>query len=153
MMFIGRARSATLLIAVLWKGAGAWTTPPSRCQGRQREQQRECTTFKRPSVNHLMSSRAPEDESAACDSYRRNLLVQSGILAATTLGMLHLEPANANLDPSETRRIEVFEKVAPSVVFIDTFTERRDVFTTNVLEVPLGTGSGFVWDYEGHIVT
>lgn len=147
MKFLGRARSVALL-AVLLKDADAWTTP-ARCQGRQ-EQQRECTTSKRPSV-HLMASMDPEE--TASDSYRRNLLLQSGLASiATTMG-LHLEPANANLDPSETRRIEVFDRVAPSVVFIDTFTERRDVFTTNVLEVPLGTGSGFVWDDEGHIVT
>ncbi len=54
---------------------------------------------------------------------------------------------------SEERRIAVFERTAPSVVFIDTFTEQRDVFSTNVMEVPLGSGSGFVWDDKGHIVT
>mmetsp|Transcript_39643 Transcript_39643/g.92753 ORF Transcript_39643/g.92753 Transcript_39643/m.92753 type:complete len:358 (-) Transcript_39643:383-1456(-) len=29
----------------------------------------------------------------------------------------------------------------------------KDAFTTNVMEVPLGTGTGFVWDSDGHIVT
>lgn len=38
-------------------------------------------------------------------------------------------------------------------MYIDTFVEQRDVFSTNVLEVPVGTGSGFVWDDKGHIVT
>jgi len=33
---------------------------------------------------------------------------------------------------SEERRIQVFERTAPSVVFIDTFKEQRDVFSTNV---------------------
>lgn len=33
---------------------------------------------------------------------------------------------------SEERRINVFERTAPSVVFIDTFKEQRDVFSTNV---------------------
>jgi len=56
------------------------------------------------------------------------------------------------IDPEE-RRIAVFERTAPSVVFIDTFTEQRDAFSTNVMEVPLGSGSGFVWDEDGHIVT
>lgn len=59
----------------------------------------------------------------------------------------------AGLEESEKRRIEVFEKNAPSVVFIDTFSERQDVFSQNAMEVPLGTGSGFVWDKDGHIVT
>ena len=38
-----------------------------------------------------------------------------------------------------------------TVVFIDTFTEKQDVFSPNIMEVPLGSGSGFVWDKEGHI--
>jgi len=55
-------------------------------------------------------------------------------------------------DPEE-RRIEVFEKASPSVVFIDTFIEQRDAFSPNVMEVPTGAGSGFIWDDSGHIVT
>lgn len=57
------------------------------------------------------------------------------------------------LESEEARRIAIFEKTSPSVVFIDTFTERRDSLTTNIMEVPLGSGSGFVWDKQGHIVT
>lgn len=57
------------------------------------------------------------------------------------------------LTEAERRRIAVFEKAAPSVVYIDTFVEQRDAFSTNVMEVPIGTGSGFVWDDRGHIVT
>lgn len=30
---------------------------------------------------------------------------------------------------------------------------RQDAFTLDVLEVPQGSGSGFVWDKKGHIVT
>lgn len=33
------------------------------------------------------------------------------------------------------------------------FVFRQDAFTLDVLEVPQGSGSGFVWDKEGHIVT
>lgn len=58
-----------------------------------------------------------------------------------------------SLTETESRRIDVFQKAAPSVVYIDTFVEQRDAFSTNVMEVPLGTGSGFVWDEKGHIVT
>jgi len=53
----------------------------------------------------------------------------------------------------EKRRISVFEKVSPSVVFIDTFAEQRDAFSMNVMDVPLGAGSGFIWDDKGHIIT
>ncbi|MEL6923310.1 MAG: trypsin-like peptidase domain-containing protein, partial [Bacteroidota bacterium] len=30
---------------------------------------------------------------------------------------------------------------------------RRDYFTMNVTEIPRGTGSGFIWDKKGHVVT
>ena len=30
---------------------------------------------------------------------------------------------------------------------------RRDAFTTNMLEMPQGQGSGFLWDDMGHVVT
>lgn len=30
---------------------------------------------------------------------------------------------------------------------------RQDSFTLDVFEVPQGSGSGFVWDKDGHIVT
>jgi hypothetical protein len=67
-------------------------------------------------------------------------------------GGSNLEDMDA-LTASELRRIAVFEKAAPSVVYIDTYQEQRDVFSTNIMEVPVGTGSGFVWDDKGHIIT
>jgi len=54
---------------------------------------------------------------------------------------------------AEQRRIDVFERAAPSVVYIDTFVDQRDAFSNNIMEVPLGAGSGFIWDDKGHIVT
>ena len=42
---------------------------------------------------------------------------------------------------------------SPSVVYITTQSVVRDRFTMNVLEIPQGTGSGFIWDQQGHIVT
>jgi len=35
-------------------------------------------------------------------------------------------------DPEESMRIRIFEQAAPSVVFLDTFTEKSDVFSTDV---------------------
>ena len=39
------------------------------------------------------------------------------------------------------------------MVYITAIALRRDFFRLNVLEIPRGTGSGFVWDDDGHIVT
>jgi S1-C subfamily serine protease len=62
-------------------------------------------------------------------------------------------PLPADLLADERNTIEVFRRVARSVVFITNATLRRDFFTSNVFEVPRDTGSGFVWDARGHIVT
>ncbi len=61
-------------------------------------------------------------------------------------------PANG-LGGEEKNNIRIFEKVAPAVVFINTITLERDFFSLNIYEIPKGTGSGFVWDKEGRIVT
>ena len=48
---------------------------------------------------------------------------------------------------------DLFAKATPSVVQVTSFVERTDRITMNAIEVPAGTGSGFVWDSDGHIVT
>jgi S1-C subfamily serine protease len=59
----------------------------------------------------------------------------------------------ADLTPDEVSTISVFEKASQSVVFITTAALRRDFWSMNLFEVPQGSGSGFVWDRQGHIVT
>jgi len=57
------------------------------------------------------------------------------------------------LEAAELNHINVFKRVSPSVVHITTLALQRDLFSMNVSEVPRGTGSGFIWDAAGHIVT
>jgi S1-C subfamily serine protease len=57
------------------------------------------------------------------------------------------------LTAEERSNIEVFETWKASVVFISTSNRVVDFWTRNVTSVPRGTGSGFVWDEDGHIVT
>ncbi len=59
----------------------------------------------------------------------------------------------ADLHEDEKATIALFEQAAPSVVYITTLVHQRDLFTLNVLEIPKGTGSGFIWDTKGYIVT
>jgi len=59
----------------------------------------------------------------------------------------------AALGADELSTIQVFEAASRSVVFITTSALRRDFWSMNVFEVPRGSGSGFVWDTGGHIVT
>ena len=60
------------------------------------------------------------------------------------------------LDREEQANVNVFRQSSPSVVNISTQRAVRsqvgDV-TLNVGRIPKGTGSGFLWDDEGHVVT
>ena len=57
------------------------------------------------------------------------------------------------LAADETANIAVFKSVSPSVVNITTLENQRNLFSLDVFQVPKGTGSGFVWDERGLIVT
>lgn len=59
--------------------------------------------------------------------------------------------ARGDLGQEEKATIELFERASPAVVYITTVTQRAGLF--DVMEVPQGTGSGFMWDGEGHVVT
>jgi len=57
------------------------------------------------------------------------------------------------LDAGEQNNINVFKKVSPSVVHITTLALSRDLFSMNITQQPRGTGTGFIWDDAGHVVT
>jgi S1-C subfamily serine protease len=61
--------------------------------------------------------------------------------------------ARGDLASDEKSTIELFEKAKDSVVFITTKSQVRDFWTRNVFTVPRGTGSGFIWDDAGHVIT
>ncbi|WP_414708836.1 S1C family serine protease [Roseateles sp.] len=61
--------------------------------------------------------------------------------------------ARGSLDAEEQNNISVFKRVSPSVVHITTLAVQRDFFSLRTSEQPSGTGTGFVWDEAGHIVT
>jgi S1-C subfamily serine protease len=59
----------------------------------------------------------------------------------------------ADLDPEERHTIDLFKNAQRSVAFITTRVAQVDYWTRNVFQVPAGSGSGFVWDDRGHVVT
>lgn len=61
--------------------------------------------------------------------------------------------ARGDLAADEKTTIDIFQSVSKSVVYITSVELRRDFFSLNVYEIPRGTGSGFIWDTEGRIVT
>ena len=59
----------------------------------------------------------------------------------------------SKVTPKEQLDIDIFNKNKESVVFISTSKKIVDYRSFTKYIVPRGTGSGFIWDKEGHIVT
>jgi S1-C subfamily serine protease len=59
----------------------------------------------------------------------------------------------AELQTEERATIDLFERSKRSVVHITTTERVVNFWTRNVHSIPRGTGSGFVWDSDGSIVT
>lgn len=57
------------------------------------------------------------------------------------------------LADDEKATIEIFREASPCVVHITTLAQQQDRFSFKLLEIPEGTGTGFVYDDAGHIVT
>ncbi|KAF3956693.1 hypothetical protein CMV_018210 [Castanea mollissima] len=96
--------------------------------------------------------------SAALDSL---LLLCASIALSFSLFVVNVDSASASafvvstprkLQTDELATVRLFQENTPSVVYITNLAVRQDAFTLDVLEVPQGSGSGFVWDKQGHIV-
>ena len=97
----------------------------------------------------------------------RLLKLAAAALAGAALAFLAIPPlVNGRTDAApravaprgalaadEQGNIDVFRRTSPSVVNITSLGVQRDMFSLNVQQVPRGTGTGFVWDERGHIVT
>ena len=67
-------------------------------------------------------------------------------------------PAVETLSPGartedERNSTSVFKAAAPATVFVTQNQVVYDRFSMRATEVPAGTGTGFIWDEDGHIVT
>lgn len=60
---------------------------------------------------------------------------------------------DSELSSDEQNVIEVYKRFSPSVVFIANAANAGNRFSLNITQIPRGTGSGFIWDHDGHIVT
>jgi S1-C subfamily serine protease len=70
---------------------------------------------------------------------------------------MHSEPrsvtARGELSLTEKSNIEIFQQSSPSVVYITTLEDTLNLWTRDITRIPRGTGSGFIWDRQGHIIT
>jgi S1-C subfamily serine protease len=58
-----------------------------------------------------------------------------------------------DLLPNERSTIALFRQASPAVVNITAIGVEQDLFSLNLYQIPQGTGSGFVWDTNGDIIT
>jgi S1-C subfamily serine protease len=73
--------------------------------------------------------------------------------SAPAVAQPQLPPIPSGLSDDEKRNIQIFRRASRSVVFITSMALRRDMFTFDVMQIPQGAGSGFLWDDQGHVVT
>lgn len=79
---------------------------------------------------------------------------EDAIIALYRKGAKPRVPApKGKLLPDEVNTIKRFKEARPSVVYISALANRVNPNTGDVTRVPTGTGTGWVWDDKGHVVT
>ncbi len=66
---------------------------------------------------------------------------------------LVLPPSQKMLIEDERNTIDVFRAAAPATVFVTQTQVVVDYWNRRTMEVPAGSGTGFLWDGNGHVVT
>jgi S1-C subfamily serine protease len=61
--------------------------------------------------------------------------------------------ARGDLSELEKTNISIYESASPAVAHITSLAASGNPFSLNAQQIPKGTGSGFVWDTNGNIVT
>ncbi|KAJ9135314.1 hypothetical protein P3X46_032517 [Hevea brasiliensis] len=110
--------------------------------------------------HNLLFTKKPPSASSSSSALDSLLLLCTSIALSVSLFVADVDPASAfvvttprKLQTDELATVRLFQANTPSVVYITNLAVKQDAFTLDVLEVPQGSGSGFVWDKEGHIVT
>ena len=91
---------------------------------------------------HRPNPDLPKNEAAAIEAARKGAAPRT------------VSP-RGNLLPAEQSLIRAFKEAKASVVYINAATNQRilNLLTGDVFALPAGTGTGFVWDHLGHLVT
>ena len=82
----------------------------------------------------------------------RGMLLLGVLLAATALAD-DASPYLTFKTEDEANSTEIFQKASPAGVHVTSTALQRSFFSRDVREVRQGSGSGFVWDSNGLIVT
>ncbi|CAK9154295.1 unnamed protein product [Ilex paraguariensis] len=121
-----------------------------------------------PIVSALRDSSTSDSLSPYSDDYHSGfhklfdsfLVLCTSVALSFSLFVTDVDPASAfvvttprKLQTDELATVRLFQENTPSVVYITNLAAKQDAFTLDVFEVPQGSGSGFVWDKQGNVVT
>lgn len=84
------------------------------------------------------------------------IIIFSTMLFTASLAFAERRPVVPPLLPQEQHTVSLFNRSSPSVVYITSIgldLRRDSFFTLNVFKIPKGSGSGFIWNEEGYVVT
>ena len=81
------------------------------------------------------------------------LLLALTIISFPTFAIAQTQIYSEFKTNDEENNIEVFKLASPSVVHITNSRLVRSVYSLNPQEVPQGTGTGFIWNDDGYVVT
>jgi len=81
------------------------------------------------------------------------LIPPGSVAAEKSDALVRQVTPRGELSADEKATISLFEQARDSVVFITTSRKVRDFWSRNTFLVPKGSGSGFIWDQSGHVVT
>lgn len=147
----GFSLSAVLLAAGFLAGCDGIVSPP---------EDSERTGRGAPSASGVAppSSAMAEAPSGAASAPSNDSTGQQFGPPVGALGSAAQGPNIAPLGPAaqledERNTIQIFRELAPSVVFVTQIRRVIDRWEMRALEIPQGSGSGFIWDDKGHIVT
>ena len=86
------------------------------------------------------------------------LLLLSKMLFLQSIPSVEAKTGNSlvqrhDLTTEEKGTISLFKHNNPAVVYISTVKRVLNPYTRDIREIPSGTGTGFIWDRNGHIIT
>ena len=105
-----------------------------------------------------MNKLTPLSSGLALTKTARALVIATilSTLIASSLQAQQNSVPQRRLDPEERTNVSVFKQASPSVVNICTkqaLTARSGDVILDLGRIPKGSGSGFIWDASGHVVT
>jgi len=130
------------------------STPPSGAAAAASSDARQIGEFTTSELKRLLTERGVDFRDCLEKSELVQRLQKSLRDGASAVGDSQEASKIAQLSSGEQRTVKLFQEVAPSVAFITTSVVRQtSPLSMRGVEIPSGSGSGFVWDREGHVVT